>query len=134
MGLKPLHFAGKLIIRITLWDVPEMKRTACLFVALACLSSWSAHAESETPPPPAASSGTVQPPTATSKETAQPSHDEKQVPDPAAAPAPVGAVQQPDPKEEEVVCKRVESASGSRIGTKQVCLTAREWRDYKEPE
>lgn len=60
----------------------------------------------------------------------QPATDEKKVQDPAPAP---GGTTQPGPKEEEVVCKRVQSASGSRIGTKRVCLTVREWRDYKEP-
>jgi hypothetical protein len=109
-----------------------MKRTACLLVALSCLSSFSALADTETPPPaPAAQSGTSQTPPAPTDGTTQPAPEEKKVQDPAPAP---GGTAQPDPKEDEVVCKRVESASGSRIGTKRVCLTVREWRDYKEPQ
>ena len=108
-----------------------MKRTACLLVALTCLSSFTALADTETPPPaPAAQSATSQTPPAPTEGTTQPAPEEKKAPEPAPAPA---GTTQPDAKEE-VICKRVESASGSRIGSKRVCLTEREWRDYKEPQ
>ena len=113
------------------WDVPDMKRTVCLFLALTCLSSFSALADTETPPPaPTAQSGSSQTPPAPTEGTTQSAPEENKVQDPAPAP---GGTTQPDTKEE-VICKRVESASGSRIGTKRVCLTEREWRDYKEPQ
>lgn len=109
-----------------------MKRTTCLLVALTCLSSFAALADTETPPPaPPAQSTSSQTPPASTEGTTQPAPEEKKVQDPA--PAAEGTTQS-DPKEDEVVCKRVESASGSRIGTKRVCLTVREWRDYKEPQ
>lgn len=109
-----------------------MKSTACLIIALTCLSSIVAQAAGEAPAPlPPAQSEAEQTPSVTSQGDVQPPVEDKKAPDPA--PTPEGAPQ-PDPKEEEVVCKRVESASGSRIGTKQLCLTVREWRDYKEPE
>lgn len=108
-----------------------MKRTACLIVALTCLSSFTALAATETPPPaPAAQPATSQTPPAPTEDTTQPAPEEKKAPEPAPAPA---GTTQTDTKEE-VICKRVESASGSRIGTKRVCLTEREWRDYKEPQ
>ena len=106
-----------------------MKRTACLLVALACLSSFTALA-ADTETPPAAQSATSQTPPAPTEGATQPAPEEKKAPEPAPAPA---GTTQPDTKEE-VICKRVESASGSRIGTKRVCLTEREWRDYKEPQ
>jgi hypothetical protein len=109
-----------------------MKRTACLFVALTFLSSFAAlAADTQTPPPaPAAQAGSTETPPAPTDGTTQPASEEKKAPEPAPAP---GGATQPDAKEE-VICKRVETASGSRIGTKRICLTEREWRDYKEPQ
>lgn len=109
-----------------------MTRTACLFVALTCLSSFAAlAADTETPPPaPATQAGSAETPPAPTEGATQPAPEEKKAPEPAPA---AGSATPSDTKEE-VICKRVESASGSRIGTKRVCLTEREWRDYKEPQ
>ena len=107
-----------------------MKRTACLFMALSCLSSIAALAADTETPPPATQAGSTETPPAPTEGATQTAPEEKKAPEPAPAP---GGTTQPDAKEE-VICKRVESASGSRIGTKRVCLTEREWRDYKEPQ
>ncbi len=108
-----------------------MKKTASLLVALTCLSSFAAlAADTETPPPPPATQAGSTETTPPTEGATQPAPEEKKAPEPAPA---AGSTTPTDTKEE-VICKRVESASGSRIGTKRVCLTEREWRDYKEPQ
>lgn len=69
------------------------------------------------PEPPAGEPGNNQPP-APATPTGQPTP-----PEPPA-----------NPEDDKVVCKKVEKATGSRIGSKNVCMTVREWRDYKEED
>jgi hypothetical protein len=65
---------------------------------------------------------------------------------PAAAPAPVttpaATPAEPAPaddntakdaaKDKDLICKRVEKVTGSRMGTRRLCLTKEEWLGYEE--
>ena len=50
---------------------------------------------------------------------------------PPAPPAP--QTTEKDPLDE-IVCKRVDAASGSRLGTRKECKTRRQWRDERRDE
>ena len=110
-----------------------MKARLGLSAALLCLMPLAAIAAStDTPPPPAtpvATPGATPAPATPSVEPATPATkpaEEATKPSDAAA-APVG-----ENKDASLICKRVEKVSGSRMGTKRLCLTKEEWRDYEE--
>jgi hypothetical protein len=77
--------------------------------------------------PSTASTATTTP--ASTDTTTKPADAEQKAPETKDA---AGSTATPDAKDEEVVCKKVEKATGSRIGTKRVCMTRREWREYEE--
>ena len=106
-----------------------MMKSAILGAAVFCMLAFTAQAAEENPTPPPGQTETTQAtPPATGPVTPPPAEDKK----PEQPATPGDGTTQAEPKDDEVVCKRVETASGSRIGTKRVCLTVREWRDYKE--
>jgi len=108
-----------------------MRYRTSLSIAFACLLPIAVAWASETPPPAAeaapASTATTTP--ASTDTTTKPADAEQKAPETKDA---AGSTATPDAKDEEVVCKKVEKATGSRIGTKRVCMTRREWREYEE--
>jgi len=56
------------------------------------------------------------------------------VPPPPEAPAPTPPAAQTDEKDplDEVVCKKDEAMVGSRLGSRKVCKTRRQWRDERD--
>ncbi len=36
------------------------------------------------------------------------------------------------PKDKDLICKRVEKVTGSRMGSRRLCLTKEEWLGYEE--
>lgn len=113
-----------------------MRRLAVLCLAIMWTAPLATAADDQMAPPVAGPATAAAPadPAATPKpaEAAAPAaeaakKDATQAPaDGSTAPA-AGAS-----KDDEVVCKRVEKASGSRIGTQRLCMTEREWRNYSD--
>ena len=102
-----------------------------LSIVFACLATLTAASASDTPTPPAEAAKTTTPPAplATTDGAAKPADEENKAEEAKDA---TGSATTTDSREEEIVCKRIEKATGSRIGTKRVCMTVREWGDYRE--
>lgn len=113
-------------------NLSSMSMRLGLLAALMCLTPLAAFAAPpEQPQPPAAPTAT-QPPPAPAAEPAPPAKPAEQDVKKAepAAETPAGTAE--GTKDEELICKRVDKVSGSRMGTRRLCLTKEEWRDYKE--
>ena len=103
-----------------------------LFVALMFLTPMAAIAAAPEQPQPPAMPTETQPapaPAAEPAPPAKPAEEESKKAEPASD-APAGTAE--GTKDKELICKRVDKVSGSRMGTRRVCLTKEEWLDYRE--
>jgi hypothetical protein len=88
-----------------MWGKPVRKNLLVLSFGLFLVSPMAAYADGDQPVTPAA---------------------------PAAAPATTGATETVVKTGQEVVCKRLEAATGSRLGGRRVCKTAEQWRQDQQ--